>query len=114
MARQANSRPDSGAAPQGNGNVTPPAGEAARAAGNETQTPGSGAKPEDSQPKPGSGAPQGNGNADGKKTIRNPGKAGKKLFVGSRLIQFDADGSAELDEAEAAVLLGLKSGYEEA
>ena len=150
MAKQTNNKPDGGAPPQGNANVTPPADEKTRAAGNETperdnieagasgaangltegnagdgvppsvnttgnetQTPDSGTKPGDAPFKSDSGAPlQGNGDKTGKKKIRHPGKKGKKLFVGARLIQFDADGVAELDDSEAAILLGFE-GYEE-
>lgn len=104
MAKQANNKPDGGAPPQGNaGNGVPPS---VNTAGNETQTPDSGAKPGDTPP------PQGGGNETGKKKIRHPGKKGKKLFVGVRLIQFDAEGVVELDDSEAAILLGFE-GYEE-
>ncbi len=132
MAKTAN-KPESETPPQGNTNVTPPAGETAQVAGNETtgqesignadgdavtlgpQTPDGETKPGDNQPTPESGTPpQGNGNTTGKKKIRHPGKAGKKLFVGARLIEFDAEGTAELDGPEAAILLGLNCGYEEA
>ncbi|GMO51897.1 MAG: hypothetical protein Pg6C_16980 [Treponemataceae bacterium] len=97
--------PESGTPPQGNTNVTPPAGETAQVAGNET--PGQEIAVAET-----SGAA--NGQTAGKKKIRRPGKAGKKLFVGDRLIEFDAEGAAELDGPEAAILLGLNCGYEEA
>jgi hypothetical protein len=93
MAKAVN-KPESGTPPAGNTNGTPPAGEsapvAAPVAAPERET------------------------ADGVKRIRHPGKAGKGLIVGARLVEFDAEGVAELDEAEAAMLLSMNCGYETA
>jgi hypothetical protein len=47
-----------------------------------------------------------------KKSIRHEGLKGQKLIVGHKLVEFDADGIAELDAADAERLL-IIPGYKE-
>jgi hypothetical protein len=81
---------------------------------NGDTTPDSGSETGNSGTVPDSGAaPQGkvkvkkNLLENGRKRVCNPGKKGKKLIVGKKLVEFDADGSAELDDADAAYLLQI-------
>jgi hypothetical protein len=47
-----------------------------------------------------------------KKSVKNEGLKGKKLIVGSKTVEFNADGIAELDAADADRLLTIP-GYTE-
>ena len=49
---------------------------------------------------------------EGKKRIQHPGKQNKKVIVGQAVVEFDVEGIAELDTAQAEYLLGIP-GYKE-
>jgi hypothetical protein len=57
------------------------------------------------------GKPHGNNGEtppdSGLKRVCNPDKKGKKLIVGDKVVEFDVDGAAELDDADAAYLLQI-------
>jgi hypothetical protein len=58
-----------------------------------------------------SGANQSEEKAE-KKRIKHPGLKGQKLIVGDKTVEFDADGVADLETADAERLLTIP-GYEE-
>ena len=95
--------PDAGIPPQGGetgAEVSEDSSSSADEDGEGEQT-GSGTAPNPShQPK------------EVKKRIRHPCKQNKKVIVGQAVVEFDAEGIAELDTAQAEYLLGIP-GYKE-
>jgi hypothetical protein len=67
----------------------------------------------DGKPQPEQNAlPQPGPPENGKRRVRHPGGKAKKVIAGGAVVEFDADGVAELDAEQAEYLLDIP-GYEE-
>lgn len=66
----------------------------------------------DGTPPPPPGPPPPNPPQEGKRRIRHTGMKNSKVIAGADVVEFDADGIAELDADQAEYLLGIP-GYKE-
>ena len=108
--------PDAGIPPQGGETGAVVSEDSSPSAEGGEKEGGTGA----SSPENGKGVQTGSGTApnppdplkEGKKRIQHPGKQNKKVIVGQAVVEFDAEGIAELNTAQAEYLLDIP-GYKE-